>query len=159
VEYLKPREFGDQSTTLVLKGLELCCPFRFMFLERNSDFAHMNIRMALPTTLHELVRNMERELNLLRRDAAQAGLDKANVWADFLDWEHLQKLSEFWRPLEARVRDCCTQIRAAKDPELIRQLRDSLVGTIEEIENVIRPLNTQMICELTDTLKRFCSNP
>ena len=38
VEYLRPRDFGDRSTTLVLKALELCCRFRFLFLEKNSEF-------------------------------------------------------------------------------------------------------------------------
>ncbi len=160
VEYLRPREFGDHSTTLVLKGLELCCRFRFLFLERNSEFSHMNIRIALPNTFHDLVRNIERELNLLRRDAVEMGLDKANVWADFVDWQHLQKMTEEWRPLEIRIRDICLKARAIPEdsPDLPR-FRDSLSSTIEELETAIRPLNTLLVCGLTESLKRFCSCP
>jgi hypothetical protein len=160
VEYLRPRDFGDHSTTLVLKGLELCCRFRSLFLEKNSEFSSMNIRIVLPKTFHELVQDIERELNLLRRDAMEMGLDKANVWADFVDWQHLQKMSEEWRPLEAEIRDSCAQIRGVKeDSEAIPGLRDSLAGTIEQLENTMRPLNTKLICGLTDSLKKFCSCP
>jgi hypothetical protein len=160
VEYLRPKEFGDHSTTLILKGLELCCRFRSLFLEKNSEFSSMNIRIVLPNTFQELVRSIERELNLLRRDAMEMGLDKPNVWADFVDWQHLQRMSEEWRPLEAQIRDTCVQIRGAgEDSEALPGLRDSLAGVIEQVERRIQPLNTQMICGLTDSLKVFCSCP
>jgi hypothetical protein len=160
VEYLRPRDFGDHATTLVLKGLELCCRFRFLFLEKNSEFSCMNIRIASPTVFHELARNMERELNLFRRDAIEMGLDKANVWADFVDWQHLQKMSEEWRPIEAKIRDSCLQIRAVKeDSEALPALRESLAGTVEQLETTIKPLNTQLICGLNDSLKKLCACP
>jgi len=160
VEYLRPRDFGDASTTLVLKGLELSCRFRFLFLERNSEFAQMNIRIALPNRVPELGRSIERELNLLRRDSIEMGLDKANIWADFVDWQYLQKMSEVWRPLEAKIRDLCVQIRGVKeDSEEIPALRDSLADAIKELEAGVQPLNTQLICALTDSLKRFCGCP
>jgi|HubBroStandDraft_6_1064221.scaffolds.fasta_scaffold64209_2 hypothetical protein len=158
VEYLRPRDFGDTSTTLVLKGLELSCRFRFLFLERNSEFAQMNIRIALPNRVHELGRSIERELNLLRRDSVEMGLDKANVWADFIDWQYLQKMTEVWRPLETKIRDICIRIRSFKeDSEEILRLRDSLADTVKALEIAVLPLNTQLICGLTDSLKKFCA--
>ena len=160
VEYLRPRDFGDASTTLVLKGLELSCRFRFLFLEKNSEFSQMNIRITMPNRLRELGRSIERELNLFRRDAIEMGLDKANIWADFVDWQYLQKMSEEWRPLETKIRDICVQIRGVKeDSEEIPRLRDSLADTVKRLETAIRPLNTQLICGLTESLKKFCSCP
>jgi len=141
-----------------LKGLELSCRFRFLFLERNSEFAQMNIRIALPNRVHELGRSIERELNLLRRDSIEMGLDKANVWADFVDWDYLQKMSEEWRPLETKMREICVRIRAVKeDSEEIPRLRESLADTVKQLETAVLPLNTRLICGLTDSLKKFCS--
>lgn len=160
VEYLRPRDFGDDSTSLVLKALELCCRFRFLFLEKNSEFSHMNIRIAVLGTFQELVRRIERELNLFRRDALEMGLERANVWAEFVDWPLLQKMSEEWRPLEAKIRNSCVQVRDAKeDSEALPGLRDSLAGSIEQLEIQIRPLNTGLICGLSDSLKKFCDCP
>jgi hypothetical protein len=160
VEYLRPRDFGDTETTLVLKGLELSCRFRFLFLEKNSEFSNMNIRIAPATRVLELARGIERELNLFRRDAVEMGLDRANIWADFIDWQYLLKMSEAWRPLETKIRDVCVQIRAVQEdsPEIPR-LKESLADTIQQLETAIRPLNTQMICGLTDSLKKFCQCP
>jgi hypothetical protein len=158
VEYLRPRDYGDEQTSLVLKGLDLSCRFRFLFLENGSIFSHMNIRMVSPTEFHTLVRDLERELNLLRRDAIEVGLDKPHIWAHFVAWDNLQKMSAEWRPLEARIRDCCAQIRAVKEnSEVPPELRESLASAAEQLEVTIRPLNTRMICALTDTLKNLCS--
>ena|SRR5207248_2460386 len=86
--------------------------------------------------------------------------DRANIWADFVDWKYLQKMSEEWRPLENKIRDICAQIRGVKeDSEKIPGLRDSLADIVKQLETEIRPLNTQLICGLTDSLKKFCSCP
>jgi hypothetical protein len=99
-------------------------------------------------------------LNLLRRDAIEMGLDKPNIWADFVDWEHLQKMSEEWRPLEVQIREGCNQVRAVQeDSSALPALRDKLAGAIEQVEDQIRPLNTQLICGLTNSLKKFCDCP
>jgi hypothetical protein len=86
------------------------------------------------------------------------GLDKANVWADFIDWQYLQKMTEVWRPLETKIRDICIRIRSFKeDSEEILRLRDSLADTVKALEIAVLPLNTQLICGLTDSLKKFCA--
>jgi hypothetical protein len=94
-------------------------------------------------------------LNLLKRDALEAGLDKANVWAGFVDWPRLSKLSDVWRPLESRIREVLPQIRSA-EPEALERSRDVLVTVIQELETTMRPLNTEVICEMADKLKSLC---
>jgi hypothetical protein len=68
-------------------------------------------------------------LNLLKRDALEAGLDKASVWAGFVDWPRLSKMSELWRPLESRIREILPQIRSA-GPDTVEHSRDLLVAVI-----------------------------
>jgi hypothetical protein len=157
VEYLKRGDFGDRETTTLFKGLELLFRFRSLFLERNSDFSSMNLKIANQVAFKEYARNMERELNLLRRDALEVGLDKASVWAEFVDWARLLKMSEVWRPLDLRIRDALTQIRGAEG-EALEPCRASLVTAIQELETTMRPLNGDLICEMTENLKKFCAN-
>jgi len=156
VEYLKQADFGDQSTTLLLKGLELSCRFRFLFLERNSEFSSMSIRIANPASIRDVARRMERELNLLRRDALEVGLDKANVWANFVDWAHLVRMSEAWQPLELKIRENLSEIRSChQGSESLPVLRESLAASIQELETALKPLNAELIDELTDKLKQY----
>lgn len=155
VEYLKRGDFGDPETTVIFKGLELLFRFRSLFLERNSDFSSMSLKIAPIAAIKDTSRNLQRELNLLKRDALEAGLDKANVWAGFVDWPRLSKLSDVWRPLESRIREVLPQIRSA-EPEALERSRDVLVTVIQELETTMRPLNTEVICEMADKLKSLC---
>lgn len=158
VESLSRKDYGDTDTSLLLKGLELACRFRFLFLEKTSEFSHMNIRIVSSSVFLEIVRNLERELNLIRRDTLETGLDRPGLFARFVDWQTLQKMSEAWRPLEAKIREKCVQIREAEQSaDVLPELREKLAVTIEEIGTAIRPLNSTLICRLTDSLKARCT--
>ncbi len=156
VEYLKRPDYGDRSTTVVFKGLELLCRFRSLFLEKNSEFSSLSFRVANVRILRSLARNMEREMNLLRRDALEMGLDRANVWAEFVDWSRLLKMTELWRPLEARIRIALTQIRMVPD-DCLESCRTVLVEATKELESSMNVINGEAIQEMTDKLRKFTS--
>jgi hypothetical protein len=152
VEYLKRPDFGDQDTTVLFKGLELLCRFRSLFLERKSEFSSMSFRIANPSAIKDMARSVERELNLLRRDAIEVGLDRAPIWAEFVDWERLLKMAEVWRPLDIKVRQILSDIRRS-EPDAIEDHRKSLVETLQELEKNMRPLNAGAIAEMSEKLK------
>jgi hypothetical protein len=157
VEYIRRTDFGDRETTILFKGLELLCRFRFLFLERNSEYSSMSLGMVSTTAFSEGARNVERELNLMRRDAVEVGLDRANVWSEFVDWERLRQMGEAWRPLEVQLRDILTRIRHARAEEM-EALRGPLVEIVRQMETAIRPLNSGAICEITEKLKLHCAD-
>jgi hypothetical protein len=156
VEYLRRGDFGDRDTTVLFKGLELLCRFRSLFLERNSEFSSMSWKIANANTVKDIARSMERELNLMRRDALELGLDKASAWAEFVDWTRLLKLAEIWRPLEFRIRAALTQIRQS-EPDTFESHRESLVTALQEVETGMRPLNADAISEMAEKLKKLPS--
>ncbi len=151
VEYLKREDFGDRDTTQLLKGLELSCRFRSMFLERASEFSSIGCKTA--RSLTDMARDMQRELNLLHRDSMELGLDKANIWADFVDWSSLEKIIEVWRPLEVRLQEVLTRIRRA-EPDAMETCRQSLVTVLQELETAMRPLNAAAVSEMAEKLKK-----
>jgi hypothetical protein len=157
VEYLRRGDFGDPDTTVIFKGLELLFRFRSLFLERNSEFSSMSLKIAPLGAIKDTSRNLERELNLLKRDALEAGLDKANVWSAFVDWPRLLKMSEVWRPLESKIRETLAQIRAA-EADGLAPCCELLVAAIQELETAMRPLNCDVICEMVDKLKSSCTS-
>jgi hypothetical protein len=156
VEYLRRGDFGDRDTTVLFKGLELLCRFRSLFLERNSEFSSMSWKIANANSVKDIARSMERELNLMRRDALELGLDKASAWAEFVDWTRLLKLAEIWRPLEFRIRAALTQIRQS-EPDTFESHRESLVTALQEVETGMRPLNADAISEMAEKLKKLPS--
>jgi len=153
VESLRRGDFGDRDTTVLFKGLELLCRFRSLFLERNSEFSSMSLQIANTNALKDIARGMERELNLLRRDSLEVGLSKANTWAEFVDWSHLLKIAEVWRPLESRIRESLKLIRRS-EPEGIETHRESLLTALRDLEAAMRPLNADAIADVTEKLRK-----
>jgi hypothetical protein len=155
VECLRTR-FGDEETTTVFEGLELACRFRSLFLERDSEFSSTACELARVEALKELAIDMERELNLLRRDALEAGLDEPAVWLGLIDPDKLVRLSRAWRPLELSLREGLKQTRKA-GAETIENCRQSLVAVLRDLEKTMRPLNAEIIAAMADKLKSIPS--
>jgi len=113
----------------------------------------MSLQIANTNALKDIARGMERELNLLRRDSLEVGLSKANTWAEFVDWSHLLKIAEVWRPLESRIRESLKLIRRS-EPEGIETHRESLLTALRDLEAAMRPLNADAIADVTEKLRK-----
>jgi hypothetical protein len=106
VDALQRSDYGDSSTTLLLKGLELVCRFRFMFLEDTSLFSGGVIMLTPPERIPDLASKLLKELNLLRKDSRDAGLDDPAKWRNFVSWDDLLEMSREYRPREQEIRGC-----------------------------------------------------
>jgi transcriptional antiterminator Rof (Rho-off) len=151
VEALRKR-FGDYETTVVFEGLELACRFRSLFLEQDSEFSSSACELARPDAVKELASEMEHELNLLRRDAVQAGLDEPAVWLGLIDPDILVRVARVWRPLEESLRDVLRRTRKC-ETETIESCRQALIPVLKDIERAMRSLNAEVIAAMADKLK------
>jgi hypothetical protein len=154
VETLNRPDYGDATTSRLLKGLDLVCRFRFMFLESNSEFSSHNVLASDVDRLPGLANSLLRELNLLRKDAREAGLDEPKVWRNFVTWEHIMTMSAEYRPREVQIREIVSKVAAAKGQRnALTPLRQELGGVLEELENAIRPENTLLLREMAHKLE------
>jgi hypothetical protein len=151
VEALTREDHGDLITTRLLKGLELASRFRFMFLEKDSRFYAMNLQMMPEDRVPAAARDLVTELNLLQRDAREAGLQEPAVWGGLVPWDLLLKMGKEWRPREQRVRAICRDLIADKQHD--EALRVQLVEEIQNLENAIGPLNKELIIQMADRLQ------
>jgi hypothetical protein len=149
---LRRQEFGDPTTTRLLKGLELVCRFRSLFLEQQSEYSTTVSKVVKPEDVKKFAASLERELNLMRRDALEAELDNPSVWLGLIDPDLLLRLSETWRPLESKIREAIANIRRS-GTAIVEDDRTELTTTLEELEATMKPLNTEMIAEMADRLK------
>jgi hypothetical protein len=102
--------------------------------------------------MRDLATSMERELNLLHRDALEARLDDATVWLGLVDPKIIIGLSNAWLPLELRIRETLTQTRRC-EPADTEKCRDALIAVLNDVEATMRPLNSALISEMADRLK------
>ncbi len=159
VEMLRREDYGDEVTSYLLKGLELVCRFRFMFLETDSEFSSENVLAIHPERLPELTSRLLRELNLLRKDARDAGMDEPKVWRNFVTWDHIKIMAEQYRPRELKVREIIARIVAAKaQPAALTPLSQELSDMLEEMANAIRPENTLLLREMARKLENMVAD-
>jgi hypothetical protein len=153
VEALPRSDYGDASTTLLLKGLELVCRFRFMFLEDTSQFSGGNILVTQPERIPEVSCRLLKELNLLRKDSRDAGLDDPTKWRTFVTWDDLLQMSQVYRPREQQIRAIVGRICPLKgQAELIAPLQRELSDTLNELQENMLPLNTLLLKQMTRKL-------
>ena len=156
VETLRRTEYGDQATTLLLKGLELVCRFRFLFLEEDSEFSYQNVQLTRPDQMTEIASHLQKELNLLRKDSQDAGMEQPKVWKRFVTWEHIEKMVADYRPREASIRKAINHILEARSQqEQIIELRQELSGLLKDLAQTIKPENTLLLHEMAARLQEI----
>ena len=154
VEGLQRPEYGDTDTTLLLKGLELVCRFRFMFLEEPSQFSAGNILANPPDLFQELVGRLLKELNLLRKDSRDVGLDDPTKWRRFVSWDVIQTMGKEYRPREDNIRLIIGRISEVKGKtDLVVPLQRELSNALGEMEEKVLPLNTLLLRQMAAKLR------
>jgi hypothetical protein len=156
VEMLQRPDFGDQSTTDLLKGLELVCRFRAAFLEPQSEFLGENVSLTGSEKLPILASRLLGELNLQHRDAQVAGLDSPAKWKEYVNFEHLIAIAEAFRPCEGKLREIIPKILAGKgDPSVLKPLGQELAGVLTAMEIAVRPENGFLLREMAAKLNKI----
>jgi hypothetical protein len=144
----------------LLKGLELVCRYRFMFLERDSKFTANNILITRPDGLGNIASELLRELNLMRRDSLNAGLDQPAVWSKFVDWSVLLVVAKTYEPIEHDIRQLISRIfRTAHQSEQLADLRQQLSDKLAQLADSTRPPNTQLIESMAQMLQSLVHKP
>jgi hypothetical protein len=137
VQTLRQNEYGDEHTTLLLKGLELICRYRFMFLEPASEFSSRNIALT----------------------SKNARLDQPGVWTKFVDYQDIEQMVAVYRPAEPELRQLIAQILVNKsDRNSLTELGNALSKAIGKFEDATLPLNTRLIRVMATKLQTLVAD-
>jgi len=155
VETLPRGAYGDRHTTLLLKVLEFACRVRFMFFEKGSEFSSSSVGITQNNAMRALAAKLIRELNLLRKDAREAGLDQPSILLELVDDNdgyitHVQAS----QPIEHNLRSVAARILECRnDEDLPAELKENLVRALRDLENNTDEFNGRLIQEMTRKLQ------
>jgi hypothetical protein len=156
VEMLQRADYGDKDTTYLLKGLDLVCRFRSMFLEPDSDFLGQNVLLTDIHRLPGIASRLLKELDLLHRDAQEAGLDRPGMWTKYVNFDHIKAIAEAYRPCEMRLREIIPRVMAVKgDPPLLEPLGKEMSEVLTAMQTVVRPENGLLLREMAAKLNQI----
>jgi len=157
IEVYRRDDFGNPSTSRLLKGLQLICRFRFLFLEDQSHFHHLNIAMLELPRLAERARQIVRELDILKADSLDADLDKPADWTSYLTVEQLEAMAATWMPLQLELTTRCKAAIDAVDELTQFEARQQLAEILKRLTREIRPHNTSMLSAMSAALGRIAA--
>jgi hypothetical protein len=159
VEAYREEEYGNEDTTLTLKGLEATCRYRFMFLEDRSQFAANPILATQEEALPELAAKLLRELNLMKTRATRAGLTDTRFWSQFRGWPLILEVAEVYRVKEKAIRDLIGEILNAKNSKGdLTNLRKRLALAVGEMEDSTRKPNAELINAMSAALQALVTS-
>jgi hypothetical protein len=124
-----------------------------MFLEDTSLFSGSVILLTPPERLPEIASRLLKELNLLKKDSRDAGLDDPATWRNFVSWDDLLEMAKQYRPREQEIRTIIGRIVQSKgDSELLVSMQKELAIMLDELQEKVRPLNTILLKQMTQKL-------
>ena len=156
VETLRRDEYGDTSTTVLLRGLELVCRFRSAFLETSSYFLAENVGLISLEQLPILAGKLSKELNLLHRDSQEAGLNRPGALAGYVAFDHIRIITDAFRPCEAKLRDIIARITSARgQTNVLEPLRNEMANALMSMQKVVRPENSLLLHQMAKRLDQI----
>jgi hypothetical protein len=157
LEISRRHDFGDRDSTRLLKALALCCRFRFMFFEKESEFSEEALSLRDPSEMKEWARKLVKELNLMKRDALESELENTGAWRFFIEPARLLKMNNDYKPIEAKIYDAAQKILDSNESTLVGA-KDDLVNAIHELDANFRERNAQLIRDLGGEVSRLPDN-
>ena len=144
---------GDVKTTKLLEGLDAICRFRFLFLEKGSNYQPLNLNSC--RTILDAKRfadELMAEIYYLENDLTAAGLNQPASWAEFVDENRINEMMNAWLPLRTRLHSDCLKIISSQNNDDVHELTQPLSQTLSETRSKITSHNSLLLSNLTAKL-------
>jgi hypothetical protein len=150
IPLLKPKDYGDPATTLLLRALQVSLGYRFMFLEGSSEFAPDLIRATRAAMLQSTVSAMQNGLNMLLQMAEDAGLNDPEHVVTIFGAKGIDDLYALWDTEKKALYDAASAILA--NPPTANQ-KAAFVAQLETFCEHTRDLNKRYTTRVLEVLQ------
>jgi len=157
LEVTRRHDFGDSNSTLLLKALALCCRFRFLFFEEESQFSHEKLMLRDESEIKDWARKLVRELNLLKRDALESRLDSPAEWKFLIDPPALLEMHKGYTFLEAALYETAQRVLTS-DAADASTANEAFIAAVKELELKFKKVNAQAIRDLGKLVSQLPDN-
>jgi hypothetical protein len=138
IPLLKPKEYGDQISTMLVRALQISLGYRFMFLERSSEFSPEIIKATRLSALQSTITEMQNSLNLLLQTADDAGLNDPEHVVLILGNAQIDDIYELWDKEKDALYKAASDVIAGP---VTLALKESFVGQLESFCEHTREMN------------------
>lgn len=156
VELMRPRDYGDPETTLLLSALRVGLTYRFMFLENQSEFGPVLMEATQPSALPRVVTNMTSELEYILQFAQESGLQDPKNIIKILGEAASAGMKEKYKLWDTQrdqlLKSAQRVLTDNKDPE---GASANFIKTLKEFCQKTKPLNDEYVSAVLSALHRM----
>ena len=159
---IRYKDFGDPTTTMLLKAISLGLQYRFMFLEgMTSEFSPECFNATLPDEFRGKVAEMTQQLNYLLWYSNEAGLRRPDSIILLLGEQatgEIESRAGKWEDAKAKLDAAADTVLASADDKALLQNKPQFVATLKEFCESTRMMNQEFTSKTLSTLETIVSH-
>jgi hypothetical protein len=160
---VKSRDFGDRTTTMLLKAIQVGLQYRFMFLEQSSEFSPASIGVTMKDHLRNTVSDLIQELEYLLWMSKDAGLEQPEnllrIYGHDLKPGELDQKAALWEEKRSALYSAAYAVLgSANDQELIAN-KAKFIAVLEGFCESTREMNRDFTARTLQAVREVVSMP
>jgi TIR domain len=146
---VKARNYGDETTTMLLKAINVGLMYRSLFLEgKSSDFSPEAIRATLPSDLPAAASELLQELDYVLWQSTEAELAKSRniqiIWPPQHKGELEGRLKE-WEKVKSDLEASARKVLRATDDQELELAKNNFEDCLTSFCSVTAPMNKEFL--------------
>jgi len=160
---VKSRDFGDRTTTMLLKAIQVGLQYRFMFLEQSSEFSPASISVTLKDQLRGTVSDLIQELEYLLWMSKDAGLDQPEtllkIYGHDLEPGELDQKAVLWEEKRAALYSAAYAVLGSENDRDLIANKAKFIPVLEGFCEATREMNRDFTAKTLHAVQQVVSKP
>lgn len=156
---VKSRDYGDPTTSMLLKALSIALFYRFLFLESGSDFSPEAFELTMLENMRTKVSCLIQELDYLLWLSNDAGLNQPGhlikIYGEAPPADFDEQVA-LWETEKAALYACAYNVIAADRTELIAA-KKKFIGALEKFSEATTAMNAEFTSKVLRSLQKIIS--
>jgi hypothetical protein len=160
---VKSRDYGDHATTMLLKAISVGLQYRFMFLERSSEFSPAAFNVTMLDSLREKISDLIQELDFLLWTSKDAGLSESEsllkIYGHTLQPGELDRRSALWEQNKTELYSAAYAVLGACNNQELVSKKTEFIEVLTTFCQSTREMNRDYTARTLHAVEQLVSKP
>jgi len=157
---VKSRNYGDQTSSMLLKALEIALLYRFLFLESGSEFSAEAFELTMLDDVKNKVSCLIQELDYLLWRSNDAGLNQPGqlikIYSDAPPKDFDAQVA-VWESEKAALYATAYQVLGATDRTELTETKKDFVAVLKKFSTMTTAMNVEFTSSVLRSLQKIIS--
>jgi hypothetical protein len=160
---VKSRDYGDPGTSMLLKAISVGLQYRFLFLERSSEFSPASFSLTMLDGLREKISDLLQELDFLLWMSKDAGLTEPEsllkIYGHTLAPGELDQKAALWEQRRSELNSAAYAVLGALNNQELATKKGEFVDVLKTFCDSTREMNRDYTARTLHAVEEVVSKP